>query len=144
MMNWKHYTTAVTDNHEENQEQRERERGAERWVGVARVVRFRCVLLSVAGKRQLCLHPPFPTAEEQHEVIYYSLLLINTRDVRSVESHMRTALSDFLLTVKLTPICCNYSSLLSHDAAAQWCCQARFIQWVRCSLLCLKKTGFLA
>lgn len=30
MMNWKHYTTAVTDNHEENQEQREREREAQR------------------------------------------------------------------------------------------------------------------
>lgn len=68
----KHYTTAVTDNQDESfgVTERERERGGRKGGFVVGKVRFRRVLLSVAGKRQLCLHPPFPTVEEEHKVIF--------------------------------------------------------------------------
>lgn len=55
----KHYTTAVTDNQDESFGVTER--GQRKGGFVVGKVRFRRVLPSVAGKRQLCLHPPFPT-----------------------------------------------------------------------------------
>lgn len=114
---------------------RTRNRERERWVGLDRVVRFRCVLLSVAGKRQLCLHPPFPTAEEKHEVMSLLFSIINTHkrcEVRR-ESHKDTSFRfhktscwlwnrhlSTLITVYSYPMMQMYNDAVNSDLFSGW------------------------